>query len=245
MLRKMTRNVLVTGGTGAIGEGLVRALVADGHTVTAQFCHNSDKANWLTQHYGVTCVRMDFTRSVEILGDFDVLINNAGVNLAVAPVHEITIEQWTKTFLINVTAPFLLAKQCLPFMVSRNWGRIINISSIYGMHAEEHYCPYNASKHALRGLTGSVARDYGKYGITCNDISPGPVISDMMRRNRTLYAERHGKTFDEFVADLTATIPTHQLTTIDQVAGVALFLLSEEAANINGVSIPVDGGQTC
>ena len=90
------------------------------------------------------------------------------------------MEDWDRTIALNLTAPFLLIRQCLPHMVRENWGRIVNISSIYGLRAVETNLPYTVSKHGLSGLTKTVAREYGAHGITCNEICPGPMKSRLL-----------------------------------------------------------------
>jgi 3-hydroxybutyrate dehydrogenase len=243
-MRGCVRTVLITGGTGVIGQQLVRTFCENGYDVTFQFKNSVDAARNLEKQYAICGLQMDFTVTTELRhGMYDVLINNAGINLTVATVHEYPLDAWQATLQVNVTAPFLLAQQCLPHMKAHSWGRVINISSLYGLHAEEKYVGYNVSKHGLRGLTRSIARDYGRDGVTANEICPGPVYSQMLIRNRESLAELHGQTLSGYLDEMKNEIPTGRLTLPSEVAAAALFLASDNAANINGVSVPIDGGR--
>jgi NAD(P)-dependent dehydrogenase (short-subunit alcohol dehydrogenase family) len=127
-------------------------------------------------------------------------------------------------------------------MTSRRWGRIINLSSIYGLRGTEHNLPYTASKHGLSGLTKTLAREYGDHGITCNEICPGPIASELLSRIGDYYFRHGGQTVEDFYSALASEIPLRRLAKPDDIAACAVFLAGENASYINGVSIPVDGG---
>ena len=127
-------------------------------------------------------------------------------------------------------------------MVGASWGRIITISSIYGYRAVEGNLPYTVSKHGLRGLTATVAREYGEKGITANEVCPGPVDSNMLRR---IAEERAGSEGPEhYLQEVRDELPIKRLISPDDVAWATEFLAAEESSGVNGVSLPVDGGMT-
>ena len=136
----------------------------------------------------------------------------------------------------------MLTKSFLPYMVKNRWGRIINISSIYGLRACEGNLPYNVSKHGLSALTKTVAKEYSQYGISANEICPGPIESKLLDRIAQYHADNEGESKSDYLALLANDIPGRRLATPFDVAATALFLASEQAGYINGVSIPVDGG---
>src|SRR3989344_7838734 len=142
---------------------------------------------------------------------------------------------------INLTMPFLITKKILPHMKKQRWGRIINISSVYGIKAEEELLPYNVSKHGLIGLTKTVAKEYAKYGITCNAICPGTMKSAMTEYVSKFYAKNETEK-KKYYEEMISKIPANRLAEPDEITKVVLFIASENASYINGASIVVDGG---
>jgi NAD(P)-dependent dehydrogenase (short-subunit alcohol dehydrogenase family) len=188
--------------------------------------------------FGARPIQLDFSRQFVLQEtDVDVVINNAGVNINNLRTHEISLEDWNLTIQINLTAPFHVVKQCLPRMIERRWGRIVNISSIYGLRAVEGNFPYTVSKHGLSGLTKTVAKEYAAAGITCNEICPGPIDSDMMRE----IGSKSGQSVDNYLAEVCDEVPAKRMAKPEEIAALAVFLASEQAAYINGASIPIDG----
>jgi 3-hydroxybutyrate dehydrogenase len=235
--------VFVTGGTGSIGQALIEAFHAAGATVHFQYCSATDVATSLQARLGVIGIPLDFNASF-FPPDLpvDILVNNAAVNSSLTITHDVSPALWDMTIAVNLTAPFLLSRAYLPHMATRGWGRIMNISSIYGLRANEGLLPYNASKHGLAGLTRTVAREYGAKGITCNEICPGPVESNMLIRLGSLRAAANGLTYEQYLSEILSETPNRRLATPADVASLALFLSSNEASHINGVSLPLDGG---
>jgi len=126
-------------------------------------------------------------------------------------------------------------------MMSRGWGRVINISSIYGIRAVEQNLPYTVSKHGLAGLTKTIGREYAEFGITCNEICPGPITSRLMERIAERESDGSPDAIQTYLAGVADSIPAKRLATPEDVANLAAFLGSDYAAYINGVSIPLDG----
>ncbi len=243
----MTRTVFITGGTGSVGQSLVRAFCVAKFNVEFQFFTGKDAAAKLEAETGAHAVSCDLRSedqclAIPILSNCDILINNAAVNNCRDEGGNVSSADWHHTLLVNLTAPFLLCRSALAGMISRKWGRIINISSIYGLRGTEHNLPYTVSKHGLSGLTKTLAREYGERGVTCNEICPGPIDSDLLRRIGNYYFRHGGESLTEFYNGLVAEIPLRRLATPDDVAACAVFLASESASYINGSSIPVDGG---
>lgn len=243
MDRHKFNRVFITGGTGSVGRVLISAFVSNGYRVTFQFVSNHERATEIANENGATPVQIDFFRDPVALpsGPFDVLINNAGINDAIGPVHEIPLSGWEQTLRINLTIPFLLSKTYLPGMVENRWGRIVNISSIYGLRTAESYVPYVASKHGLAGLTKTIAREYARFDITCNEICPGPIDSDMVKRIGEKRARAQGMSWEQYLDSINAGLPAGRMAQPSEVAEVALFLASPGASYVNGASITVDG----
>lgn len=237
------RTVLITGGTGSVGESLVAAFAGADYQVVFLYHEAETRARVLAETHGVTGIRKDLSEP-DRLGstDIDVLVNNAAINQSSEVCGDVRLEDWNRTIAINLTAPFLLVQQCLPHMVREGWGRIVNVSSIYGLRGVETNLPYTVSKHGLSGLTKTVAREYGRYGIRCNEICPGPIESRLLRRICAEGAARSGIGVDECMRDVESELPTGSLVRPSDVAGMAVFLAGEGGAGINGASIVVDGG---
>jgi NAD(P)-dependent dehydrogenase (short-subunit alcohol dehydrogenase family) len=166
------------------------------------------------------------------------------VNISANLSASVTDFEWTTTLSINLSAPFFLVRAVLPNMIKKGFGRIINIGSIYSTRVVEKNLPYSVSKHGLSALTKTVAREYGKYGITCNEICPGPVNSRLMDE----IAERNAAVLhissDEYLHRIADSIPVPRLAQPTDIAEAALFLASEKAGYLNELSLTLDGGLT-
>ena len=174
-------------------------------------------------------------------GPIDILVNNAGVGSSQSPKPLVDFDDdfWDLTMAINVTAPYLLTKGVLPAMISRGWGRIINIASINAFIASMHGAAYTASKHAVAGLTKATAKEVAEHGITANAICPGVTRSKMNDLRLEYDAERLGTTFEQLEH---AASPLGRRLEPEEIAALAVFLASDEARAINGQSIRVCGG---
>ena len=170
-------------------------------------------------------------------GSIDVLVNNAGVMDALRPPLSVSLPQWELAFAVNVTAPFLLCQAVLPGMIASGAGAIVNIASIAGLSGGRAGTAYTASKHALVGLTRSIAFTHVEDGIRCNAICPGGVATGIADRDDPrdpFGAQRYRLAH--------ATKPRHGEP--DEIAAVAAFLASEQASFVNGAIVPVDAGWT-
>ncbi|GAA2714188.1 SDR family NAD(P)-dependent oxidoreductase [Actinoplanes palleronii] len=236
--------VMVTGGTGTLGEAVVLAFAKAGHRTYFQYCRNERNANRLTEALGAEGFKIDFSRDFTLPeSDFDVLVNCAGINISREQAHSVDATSWDRMLRVNVTVPFLLSQAVLPGMLRRGWGRIINVGSIYSLRGAVNRAPYVASKHALSGLTKVMALEYATTGVTCNEICPSAIDSDMIMRIAENTARARGVTVDDILDEYRAMNPVGRMATAGEVASAVLYLASPEAGFINGTSIPVDGGQ--
>ncbi|HEX5202820.1 SDR family NAD(P)-dependent oxidoreductase [Paractinoplanes rhizophilus] len=236
--------VLVTGGTGTLGEAVIQAFAKAGHRTFFQFCRNDQNATRLTDTLGATGFKIDFSADFTLpMSDFDVLVNCAGINISREQAHGVDPLIWDKMMRVNVTAPFLLSQAVLPGMLKRGWGRIINVGSIYSLRGAINRAPYVASKHALSGLTKVMALEYANTGVTCNEICPSAIDSDMIHRIAENNARARGMSVDDILDEYRTMNPVGRMATAGEVASAVLYLAGSEAGFINGASIPVDGGQ--
>jgi 3-hydroxybutyrate dehydrogenase len=177
-------------------------------------------------------------------GSVDILINNAGVQ-HVSPIEEFPLEKWDAVIAINLSAAFHAIRAAVPGMKKRGWGRIISTASAHSRVASPFKSAYVAAKHGIDGLTKTVALELARSKITCNCISPGYVWTPLVEKQipNTMNARRMRR--DEVISDvLLAAQPTKEFVTVEQVASLALFLCSDEAAQITGANLAIDGGWT-
>jgi NAD(P)-dependent dehydrogenase (short-subunit alcohol dehydrogenase family) len=197
------RTALVTGGGNGLGAAIARALHAQGATVVLagrrsapleQVCAElGDRASWQACDVAdpaAVAAHRDALAGVEV----DVVVNNAGVAGPVAPLTEISVEEWDEVFEVNVRGVFLICRAFLPAMVARGHGDVVNVASVSGKRPLVRRTPYAASKMAVIGLTSTLAFEVGPAGVNVNTLSPGPVAGPRMARNFRLEAERTGLT---------------------------------------------------
>ncbi|OWP54256.1 MAG: 3-oxoacyl-[acyl-carrier-protein] reductase [Cuniculiplasma sp. C_DKE] len=236
---------VITGGNGGIGKSIAKSLLRDKFSVILGDLKNEvvDTAREISQEMSGEILGMkvdvtDFLSTVEFFknikeqmpyGKVSVLINNAGITRD-STIRKMTYEQWDQVMKVNLYGAFNCTKQVVEDMIGNNFGRIINISSIsrYGNRGQANYA---ASKSGLVGLTLTLARELGKYGITSNAISPGIINTEMIA---TIPAD--------ILKDYEKKIPAGRLGTPEEVAEVISFLCSDKASYINGEIINVNGG---
>jgi NAD(P)-dependent dehydrogenase (short-subunit alcohol dehydrogenase family) len=176
--------------------------------------------------------------AVDTFGPVDVLHNNVGVTMLGGPA-DLAYADWQRAFAINVDSVFLTCKHTLPMMMQRGRGAIVNVSSVAGLrHVGYEYPAYMASKAAVNQLTVSLAVTHAGQGIRANAVAPGFIDTPLVRRQLSSQAD----TIEELIAERHAASPTGRMGTPWDVANASLFLASDEAAYINGVCLPVDGG---
>ena len=233
-------NVLITGGTGSIGEEIVKIFSGNvAFNIDFTYHDNRSKALLIEDSFS-NCHAIT---NGEIGNAYDVIVNNAGIINSLQPCEDITQDDWDNTLRINLTLPFQIIKRNLPYLKSRCWGRIINISSMYGVIADEDFLPYIVSKHGLIGLTRSISKEYGRYGITCNSVCPGVIESDLNKEIAHHYCKSE-KEIEEYYSQLLQAVPARRLGKPHEIAELVFFLASDKAAYINGATLLIDGGYT-
>ena len=254
------RNAVVTGSTSGIGLAIARAFAAKGMNVTINgfgeaAAIEAERAK-ITADFGVQAAYSpaDMSRPEEIaamiaeaekrFGSVDVLVNNAGIQF-VAPVEEFPLDKWDQIIAINLSAAFHAIRATVPGMKARKWGRIINTASAHALVASPFKAAYVAAKHGIAGLTKTVALETAQAGITVNAICPGYVWTPLVERQIPDTMKARGLTAEQVKKDvMLAAQPTKEFVTVEQVAALAGYLASDEAAAITGALLPIDGGWT-
>ena len=251
------RVAAITGGSAGIGLGIAAAFVAEGASVSLM-ARNPEKGAKAVAELGVgdraifvqgdAMVQADVEGFVdataERLGKVDILVNNAGGAGDLQPIINLSDETFDETMKWNVYSTFWGMRRALPAMVERGWGRVINISSTEGKVGKPAFTAYSTAKHAVNGMTKSVAQEVSASGVTVNAICPGLVITDIVKDNGPATAEAMGLTFDEMVDLFSQESAIKRPNTVEEVAAMALLLASNEGGGITGTTLSVDGGST-
>ncbi len=234
------KTVLINGGSRGIGAELVRAFSDAGYKVAFTYNISEDEAIRLASETGAVRIKADSAIEDEIISaveaaeialrSIDCLINNAAVS-SFSLFNDITTELWNKTFAVNVTAPFIYSREVTRGMIKRKTGKIINISSIWGLVGASCEVHYSASKAALIGMTRALAKELGPSGITVNAIAPGVIDTQM---NKSLS--------EEDIRILCDETPLGRIGSVADIAKCALYLAGEGADFITGEVINVSGG---
>ena len=254
------KTAIVTGSTSGIGLAYAKALAAEGAAVVINGfgdAHAIERERAaLATASGAEALYCDANMSdpvaiaamvamcAERLGGPDIVISNAGIQ-HVAPVDEFPIDKWDAIIAINLTSTFHLMRAAVPLMRAKGWGRIITTASAHSLVASPNKSAYVAAKHGVVGLTKAVALETARTGITANCISPGYVWTTLVENQIPDTMRTRGLTREQVIDDvLLAAQPTKAFVQPDQVAALALFLCRDEAAQITGANLSVDGGWT-
>jgi len=207
--------ILITGGSRGIGSDISEIFKKNGHEVIAP-----------------TREELDLSQPFSFIPDkIDILINNAGINI-IDSIFE--GENYEEMMTVNYFSPLRLFKLCLPYMKKQNYGRVVNIGSVWVDYAKPGRSSYSASKNALHSLTKAITAEYGTYNILANTVSPGFFITDMTFQNNT----------EEDLKNLRSKIPLGRLGYTKEVADLVYFLTVQNSY-ISGQNIVIDGGYSC
>jgi 3-hydroxybutyrate dehydrogenase len=252
----MRKAALITGSTSGVGLAIAKAYAAKGANVIINgFGSDIDaviKDIQTVAKAQVIYSGADMSKSSDIetmmndakkhFGGVDIVVNNAGIQ-HVSDVDKFPIDKWDSIIAINLTSAFHTTRLALPFMKENNWGRIINIASAHGLVGSAGKSAYVASKHGIVGFTKSVALETAKTGITVNAICPGWVLTPLVQAQVDARAAANNMTDAEAKQHLLQEKqPSGQFVTPEQLASLAMYLSSNDASEVRGVSWNMDGG---
>jgi acetoacetyl-CoA reductase len=238
----MAKVAVVTGGTRGIGEAISIGLKKAGYTVAANYAYRDEDANKFREATGIPVYKFDVadlaTSSEAIgkieseLGPVDVLVNNAGITHDV-PLHRMTAEQWTSVVHTDLDSVFTMSRSVIEGMRDRNFGRIINISSINGQKGQFGQTNYSAAKAGVIGFTKALAQETATKGITVNCVAPGYIATEMVRAVPEAVLN----------SKILPLIPVGRLGEASEIARCVIFLASDDAGFITGATLTANGGQ--
>ena len=239
------KTAVITGASGGIGSAIAAKLASDGYNTILNYNKSQLKAEKLCEHlvsqgFNAVTFKADVSQSEEAdaliafavkeFGGADILVNNAGIAQQKL-FTDITDEDYDRMFNSNVRSVFNCCRAALPYMIHNKWGRIVNISSMWGVCGASCEVHYSASKAAVIGLTKALAREVGPSGITVNCIAPGLIDTPM---NAALDKET--------IKSLCEETPAGRIGTPDDIASAVSFFVSDGASFTTGQVLTVDGG---
>lgn len=237
----MNKTVLITGGSRGIGKAMVYKFSQAGYNVLLNFNKSEDISNQIASElnnvkvYGADVSDRNkvinmINYTIENFGKIDVLINNAGISSS-SLFQDLPFEEWQKIMNVNLNGVFNCTQAVLPGMIERKCGKIINISSIWGITGASCEVAYSTSKAGVIGMTKALAKEVGPCNIQVNSIAPGIIMTDMVA----------DYSMDELNA-ITDQIPLGKIGSADDIANLALFLASDNANYLTGQVISPNGG---
>jgi acetoacetyl-CoA reductase len=242
----MTKIALVTGGMGGLGVAMCKTLAKSGYTVVTTYSGNEDKKNKFLSETtkdgfnfkAYKCNVADFDSCVatfakikDEIGSIDILVNNAGITRD-GTLRKMTQSDWSLVIDTNLNSMFNVTKQVLDDMLSKGWGRIINISSINGQKGQLGQANYSAAKAGVHGFTMALAQETARKGITVNTIAPGYIATEMVMAVP-----------EDIRNKIIAGIPVGRLGTPEDISGLVCYLASEASSFMTGAELAINGGQ--
>ena len=247
---------VITAGSTGIGFAIAKAFVDEGASVVLgnrseekgahalERLNAGDRAKFKKTD-ALVCEQVEelVDYAAETYGSVDILVNCAGGSDGWAMIDSLSNEAWQKAFEWNCSSAFWATRRALKYMLPKQYGRIINISSIEGKHASKMAVShYIMGKHAMNGLTKATAAEYALQGIRCNAICPGPIETELMQEAGAQVAAAAGITYEQFLDEFAQDTMTKELNTVEQVAGMALLLAGPLGNGMTGTLYNVDAG---
>jgi 3-hydroxybutyrate dehydrogenase len=251
------QHALITGATRGIGAAIAETLGALGANLTLIGRDREmldERAGQIAGTNGVNvhvetadvsdqaAIDHAFESSVAAIGPMSILVNNAGSGKS-APFHKMERELWDSMIAVNLTGTFICTQAALPAMLDAGNGRIINVASTAGLIGYGYVSAYCAAKHAVVGLTRSLALETAKKGVTVNAVCPGYTETDLVRETIDNIVAKTGRSVEDATAELAASNPQGRLVQPWEVAETVAWLALPASASITGQSIPIAGGE--
>jgi 3-hydroxybutyrate dehydrogenase len=247
-VRRTGKHALVTGGGSGIGLATARALSGAGWQVTILGRNKAKLEAAAREMKDARITVADVTdskavqKAVDEAGPVALLVNNAG-GVVSAPFEKTTAQSWRETLDLNLIGTVNGIHAVLPQMKAAGWGRIVNVASTAGLIGYRYVSAYVAAKHAVVGLTKALALEVAKTGVTVNAVCPGYTDTDVIADAVNTISKASNRTKDEALANFTAANPQGRLVKPEEVAAAVLWLASDEAAAVNGIALPIAGGE--
>ncbi|MBS0385478.1 MAG: 3-hydroxybutyrate dehydrogenase [Proteobacteria bacterium] len=251
---------LVTGSTSGIGLGIATAFARSGMDVTLNGLGDAGEiekirsslereAGVKVRYDGANLMHADacagmIESAIGANGRLDILVNNAGIQF-VSPIEDFPVDKWNAIIALNLSSSFHTIRAAMGHMKGRKYGRIINIASAHALVASPFKSAYVAAKHGVLGLTRTVALEGAQFNVRCNAICPGYVHTSLVENQIPDTMKARNMTREQVINEvLLEAQPTKQFVKVEDIAGLALFLVSESANQVNGAALSVDGGWT-
>lgn len=237
------QTILITGATRGIGKQIAEDMQKAGATNLILTGTNEIEIEKLNRKNALESIRYlavdflneksteEFLKTMQRLGKIDVCVNNAGIN-RINEISKTVVSDWCDVIAVNLNAPFLITKTVSSIMKKNKYGRIINISSIWGVISKEKRSAYSTSKFGIRGLTVTSAIELAPYNILVNSVSPGFILTELTKSILSVQERKQ----------LAKQVPMRRFGTPQEVSKVVLFLASKENTYMTGQNLIVDGG---
>ncbi|MEM7544463.1 MAG: 3-hydroxybutyrate dehydrogenase [Pseudomonadota bacterium] len=254
------KTAVVTGSNSGIGLGIAQSLAGRGANVVLNSFTDSEEDHALAAKVAketgadVRYIQADMsdaeacrslvTKTAEAFGTVDLLVNNAGIQ-HVAPIPEFPGGKWDAIIAINLSSAFHTTAAALPLMRKAGWGRIVNVASAHGLTASPYKSAYVAAKHGVVGLSKVTALETAEEPITCNAVCPGYVLTPLVEAQIPDTMKEYDMDRETVIREVMLTRqPSKEFATVEQLGGTVAFLCSDDASQITGTTISVDGGWT-
>lgn len=237
------KRALVTGGASGIGRACAIELAARGAKVTIADV-DAEAAQNLATEIGGNVWQVDLSKPAELVErlEFDILINNAGVQ-TVSPIEDFDPDRFRFMIDLMLVSPFMLTRACLPHMYAAGWGRIVHISSVHGIRSSPFKSAYITAKHGIEGLNKVIAQEGGPHGVTSNCVNPAYVRTPLVEKQIADQARVHGIDEASVISDIMLSKNyIKRLVEPEEVAKMVGFLCSDDAVMITGSTHVIDGG---